>query len=130
MLYIIKKTRTEVMLGNTARKLKLKKISSMFEPVCTGESKTKTENADILHTLDKGMSWAGAICTVQREDAVCVSQSGELEKGVTKRHLRFGGTLDYDWTEGAVKEIGLEDVIGSGLGDGQLLANQRGDFQK
>ena len=107
-----------------------KQISSMFEPVLTGENKTKTENSAILHTSDKGVIWAGAIFTVQREDAVCVSQSGELEQGVTKRHLEFSDTLDCDWTEGAVKEIGLEDVIGSSLGDGKLLANQRGDFQK
>ena len=38
--------------------------------------------------------------------------------------------MDCDWTEGAVKEIGLEDMIGSGLGDGQLLTNQRGRFSE
>ena len=59
------------MLGNTTRILKLKKISSMFEPVPTGESKTRPENADILYTSDTvGMNWARAICTVQRDDAV------------------------------------------------------------
>ena len=69
----------------------------MFELCHTGEckSKTKTENIDIRTK----MSWAGTICTVQRD------------------------TLDCDWTEGVVKEIKLEDMIGSGLGDEQLFAN-------
>ena len=67
---------------------------------------------------------------MQRDNAVCVSQSEELEQGVTKRHLAFGDILGCDWTAWAVKENVLEDVIGSDFGEGELFVNHMGDFQK
>jgi hypothetical protein len=124
-----KETRTEVTLRNTARKLNLKKITSMFEQVPVGESKTQSRNTYIQKTSDmNGVSWGGEMCTVQTESSNCDSQSEVQEQGGAKRHLGFGARMDCDWAGEFEKGNETEDVIGSSSQREGISANQRGEI--
>jgi hypothetical protein len=124
-----KETRTEATLRNTARKLNLKKITSMFEQVPVGESKTQSRNTYIQKTSDmNGVSWGGEMCTVQTESSNCDSQSEVQEQGGAKRHLGFGARMDCDWAGEFEKGNETEDVIGSSSQREGISANQRGEF--
>ena len=122
-----KKTKTEVMLGNTAKKLNLKKISSLFEPVRVGESKSArniTTGGNFVQTSVVGVSWEGEKCTVQQTNTNCDSQSEKLAQEGPKRHLDFESCLDCDWAGGTEKEFERDEVIGCGLGVVEISANQ------
>jgi hypothetical protein len=124
-----KETRTEVTLRNTARKLNLKKINSIFEQVPVGESKTQSRNSDILKTSDmNGVSWGGEMCTVQTGSSNCDGQSEVQEQGGAKRHLGFGATMDCDWAGEFEKGNETEDLIGSSLEREGISANKRVEF--
>ena len=106
-----KKTKTEVMLINTARKLKLKKISTMFDTIPVGATsigmKPET-NSNFGQTSEAiGVSWVGEKCTVQLAKAKCDDQSEGAVQEWPKRHLRFEGSLDCDWPGGG--ELGEKD---------------------
>ena len=123
-----KETKTEAKLRVAARKLKLKKITSIFEPVPVGE-RQETNRENILITLEKsGVSLGGEMCT-EHESTNCVSQSQGQGQVGPKRHLGLGEDLDCDWVGGSEEKNALEDLIGSGLGSGEVLTNREEEFE-
>jgi hypothetical protein len=107
-----KRRKTEVMLNNTERKLKLKTISTMFNtiPVSTTSIGIKPETNSNFGQISEGIgvSWVEEKCTVQLAKAKCDDQSEGVVQEWPKIHLRFEGSLDCAWP-----------------GDGELLEKDR-----
>ena len=108
-----KETKTEAKLRVAARKLKLKKITSIFEQVPLGERQTNSRENTLITLGKSGVSLGGEMCTAQ-ESTNCVSQPQVQGQVGPKRHLGLGEDLDCDWVGGAEDQNELEDLIGSG----------------
>ena len=101
-----KETKNEAKLRTTAKKLNLKKISSIFQPIPVGgrEASSAVISSQQTLGLDR-MSWGGETCTVQAGSTICASQSEMERQGVAKRHLGLGASLGCDWTGGLEQDL-------------------------
>jgi hypothetical protein len=71
-----KKPKKEYKLKITAKKLTLKKMSSIFQPVPVGgrQSSSAVISSQQILSLDR-MSWEGETCNVQAGSSISASQS-------------------------------------------------------
>ena len=90
----MKRIKNEAKLRTTAKKLNLKTLSSIFQPVPVGGRQISSAVISSQQTLSLGrMSWGGETCTMQAGSSICSSQSEIERQGIAKRHRWFGGQL-------------------------------------